>query len=207
MATDDRPPGSAAHTEALLRFLLNLALAIVIAAVIGFGSAVLVLDRDRLFGAVTRGEWTAWPDSGNADTDPYSAAILARSGEVPLGSGEGLAFTAEADRDGYRLSGRCSYRVSGQTPPARLWTLTAYDGDGRLMDNAARRTGFHSREILRSENGSFAIAVSAEVEPGNWLPVARDGDIRLVLRLYDTPITSGGIVEAALPSIERVACR
>ncbi|MCX5497623.1 DUF1214 domain-containing protein [Kaistia dalseonensis] len=189
-----------------MRLLIDLAIAILIAAVVGFGSAVIVLDRDRLFGAVTRGEWTAWPDSGSANADPYTEAMLARSGEVPLGSGEGLAFTAEADRNGARLSGRCSYRIVGQTPAARLWTLTAYDGDGHLMENPANRTGFHSREILRREDGSFVIQVSPHVEPGNWLPVETDRALRLVLRIYDTPLTSGGVGDAILPSIERVSC-
>lgn len=190
-----------------MRLLIDLAIAIVIAAIVGFGSAFLVLDRDRLFGAVTIGEWTAWPDSGGPDADPYTAAMLARSGEVPLGSGEGLAFIAETDHDGARLAGHCDYRVVGQTPTARLWTLTAYDGDGHLMDNPAHRTGFHSRQILRREDGSFVIALSAEAEPGNWLPIRGDDGLRLVLRLYDTPLTSSGIGDATLPAIEKVACR
>lgn len=190
-----------------MRLLIDLAIAIAIAAVLGFGSAVAVLDRDRLFGAVTRGAWTAWPDSGSQDADPYSKAILARSGEVPLGAGEGLAFVADYDDGDERLQSRCSYIVEGQTPPARLWTLTVYDGDGHLMDNPVRRTSFTSREILRREDGSFAITVAAEAEPGNWLPVQPDNDLRLVLRLYDTPLTSSGVGDAGMPSIRQVSCR
>jgi hypothetical protein len=37
------------------------------------------------------------------------------------------------------------------------------------MVNVARRSGFHSREIVRAANGEFAI-VSPSVEAGNWLP-------------------------------------
>lgn len=190
-----------------MRFLIHLAIAIAIAVVVGLGSAALVLDRDRLFGAVTRGQWTAWPGSGSPDADPYSEAMLARTGEVPLGAGEGLAFTAEEDSGGQRLSGHCRYRVSGQTPPARLWTLTAHDGDGHLMATPAGRTAFHSREVLRREDGSFEIAVSPTAEPGNWLPVATDGRIRLILRLYDTPLAGGAAIgDIAMPAIERMGC-
>lgn len=190
-----------------MRLLIHLAIAIGIAILIGLGSAFLVLDRDRLFGAVTRGAWTAWPDSGSPDADPYTAAMLARSGEVPLGGGEGLAFAAEEDSDGQRLRGACRYRVTGQTPPARLWTLTAYDGDGHLMDNPARRTAFHSREILRREDGSFEIAVARTPEPGNWLPVSTTGRIRLILRLYDTPLAGGASIgDIAMPAITKVDC-
>lgn len=190
-----------------MRLLIDLAIAIAVAALVGFGSAVLVLDRDSLFGAISRGPWTAWPDSGSPDADPYSKAILARSGEVPLGAGEGIAFVADHDSAGDRLSGRCSYDVVGQTPPARLWTLTVYDGEGQLMRNPIGRTEFVSREILRREDGTFAITLAPDVVPGNWLPVDRDADLRLVLRLYDTPLTSSGVGDAVLPAIARGSCR
>lgn len=190
-----------------MRLLINLAIAIAIAVIVGFGSAALVLDRERMFGAVTRGAWTAWPDTGSADADPYTAAMLARTGEVPLGAGEGLAFSADADDQGGRLTGNCTYRVTGQTPPARLWTLTVYDGDGHLMENPAQRTVFHSREVLRHENGSFTIAVSRSAQPGNWLPVTTEDRFRLILRLYDTPLAGGASIGAiVVPGIERVGC-
>ena len=55
------------------------------------------IEHGFIFGAVTAGAWTAWPTAGSADADPYSLATLARTGEVPLGAGEGIAFTAEDD--------------------------------------------------------------------------------------------------------------
>src|SRR5262249_22204735 len=139
--------------------------------------------------------------------DPYSLAMLARTGEVPLGAGEGLSFTAEDDASGALLSGTCAYDVVGQTPPARLWTLTAYDEEGRLMVNVAHRPGFHSREILRDADGDFTIHVSPTVTPGNWLPVAPVENFRLVLRLYDTPLTTGNqLAELSMPVIHKVGC-
>ena len=190
-----------------MRLLVNLLIAIVIAAVVGIGSALLVLDREQLFGAVTRGAWTAWPERGSPGADPYSRAELARSGAVPLGSGEGLAFIATTDDGGAALTAVCSYAVSGQTPPARLWTLTVGDADGRLFANPAGRTFLHSREILRREDGSFTIVIGADAEPGNWLPVTGNGPLRLTLRLYDTPLTSSGIGAAVMPAIARERCR
>lgn len=191
-----------------MRLLIDLAIAIVIAAALGFATAWYAVDRGFLFGAIDVGPWEAWPSAGSPDADPYSIARLARTGEVPLGAGEGLAFTATTDQSGATLVGTCTYRLDGLTPAARLWTLTAYDGNGRLMANAARRTGFHSREILRHQDGSFTIAVSTRVHPGNWLPVATDGAFSLVLRLYDTPLTTGGEAsDTVMPEITREACR
>lgn len=190
-----------------MRFLIDLVIAIVIATALGFTTAWLAVDNGPLFGAVTAGPWRAWPKAGSADADPYALATLARTGEVPLGIGEGLAFTADEDSDGRALTARCSYEVVGQTPPARLWTLTAYDTEGRLMVNPARRSGFHSREIVRRPDGSFTIAVAAEVKAGNWLPVGAVERFQLVLRLYDTPLTSGNrITDLVMPEIRMGAC-
>lgn len=191
-----------------MRLLIDIAIAIAIAAVVGLATAWLAVDRGFVFGGINVGPWEAWPRAGSPDADPYSIARLARTGEVPLGAGEGLAFTALTDQTGAPLTGNCAYRLDGQTPAARLWTLTAYDGKGSLMTNPARRTGFHSREILRRLDGSFAIAVSSEVQPGNWLPIATTGPFSLVIRLYDTPLTTGGEVsDDMMPRILREACR
>jgi hypothetical protein len=191
-----------------LRLLIDIAIAVIIAAVLGLATAWYAIDRGPLFGAMAVGPWEAWPGSGSPNADPYAVAKLARTGEVPLGAGEGLAFSARNDSTGEPLSGRCTYRIDGQTPAARLWTLTAYDDNGRLMANAARRTGFQSREVLRRPDGSFLVAASPDVQPGNWLPIATDGPFSLVFRLYDTPLTTGGEVsDRMMPDIVRESCR
>jgi hypothetical protein len=190
-----------------VRFLIDLALAVVVAIAVGVASAWYAVDRGRLFGAVTVGGWTAWPQEGGADADPYTLAMLARTGEVPLGAGEGLSFIAERDAEGVPLSGKCTYEVIGETPAARLWTLTATDDLGRLMDNIAHRPGFHSREIVRRSDGGFAIAVSPTVKSGNWLPIGIVDRFHLVLRLYDTPLTTGSqIASLVMPAIRKVGC-
>jgi hypothetical protein len=189
-----------------LRFLFDLAIAILIATTIGFATAWYAVDRGLVFGTVTVGSWKAWPLEGSASADPYSLAMLARSGEVPLGGGEGIAFTAETDRAGRPLDGRCTYDIDGQTPAARLWTLTAYDAAGRVMANPANRSGFLSREILRRPDGSFLITASSEVMPGNWLPIL-PVRFKLVLRLYDTPLTTGSqLAGLTMPAVIARRC-
>lgn len=191
-----------------MRLLFDIAVALVIAIAIGAASAWYTLDRGRLFNSLSLGEWTAWPESGSPDADPYSGAMLARSGEVPLGAAEGLAFSADTDSAGAPLSGRCNYVIVGQTPLARLWTLTAYDSQGRLMGDAGQRTSFHSREILRRPDGRFEIRAASQVQPGNWLPITRDERFRIVLRLYDTPLATGNqLGELVMPQILRESCR
>jgi hypothetical protein len=187
--------------------LIDIAVAIVIATTIGFGTAWYAVEHGTLFDAAAIGNWTAFPLSGSPDADPYTIARLARTGEIPLGAGEGIAFTAETDSAGVSLSGNCDYTVAGQTPAARLWTLTAYANDGHLMANPAGRFGLDSRELVRRADGSFEIAVSSTVQPGNWLPTAPLAHFKLILRLYDTPLTIGGrAADLVMPSISRRRC-
>jgi hypothetical protein len=190
-----------------LRLLIDIAIAIILATVIGFLSAWYAVDHGPLFGAIKVGSWTAFPEAGGDSADPYALAVLARTGEIPLGAGEGIAFTADRDKNGDPLLGNCSYRIVGQTPAARLWTLTAYNADGHLMANAARRSGFHSRELLRHPDGSFEIIVAPDVAPGNWLPISGVDRFKLIFRLYDTPVTTGSqIADLTMPAIERERC-
>lgn len=190
-----------------MRFLIDLAVAIAVAVIVGVGSAWFAVERGTIFGAVAAGGWTAWPQEGSSEADPYTLAMLARTGEVPLGAGEGLSFTATRDADGNPLDGRCDYDVVGNTPAARLWTLTAYDYDGALMANVAGRPGFHSREVVRETNGDFRIRLSSAVQSGNWLPIGPVNRFKLELRLYDTPLTTGSqLTELAMPAIQKVAC-
>ena len=49
--------------------------------------------------------WHGNAVTGSVDADPYSRAVVARSGIMPLGLGEGLAFTARRDGAGWVLDG------------------------------------------------------------------------------------------------------
>jgi hypothetical protein len=186
----------------------------VLGATLGLASANWATRGRYPFGGVTLNAWTAWPKIGSRDADPYVRAIHARTGEVPLALGEGLLLTALTDDEGRRLDPSCRYRIAGATPPARAWTLTV-ERRGRAKPEPQAgsvpppRTGFTSTEVLRDRDGRFAVSVSPTVQPGNWLPMPEgEGSIRLVLRLYDTPVAaSTGVLEReGVPSITREDC-
>lgn len=192
--------------------------ALVLGAVLGLASANWATRGRPPFGGVTLNAWTAWPKIGSRDADPYVRAIHARTGEIPLALGEGLLLTALTDDAGQRLDPSCRYRIAGATPPARAWTLTVErsrhpkPADAQATRPPAGpppRTGFTSTEVLRDRDGRFSVIVSPTVQPGNWLPMPEgNGSIRLVLRLYDTPVAaSTGVLEReGVPSITREDC-
>jgi hypothetical protein len=191
-----------------VRLLFGSIFAFALATLIGLGGTYLALTRGAAFGALTIGAWTAWPKTGTADADPYARASIARSGELPIGLGDGVAFTARTDDAGRPLDGRCDVVLSGTTPTARFWTVTLYDRTGHLVANSVNRFGFTSQELVRNSNGTFDIAVTPRASPGNWLPTGGIERYRLMLRLYDTPVgvsTRAG-KEVPMPTIVTRSC-
>ena len=175
---------------------------------LGLWSAAAVLRNGPPVGVASAGPWRLETRAGVADADPYTRAVLARSGEIPLALGEGLQLTARVDEDGAKLDPRCVYALGPRVPPARFWTLEIADRDGYPLDNAAGRTAFRSGELLRAQDGAFTIRIGAKAQPGNWLPIGATSGFELVLRLYDTPLSAIGdeIQRSAVPRIVKERC-
>jgi hypothetical protein len=191
-----------------VRLLFVTLLALILATVVGLGATWLTATRGTDLGTLTIGAWTARPKTGTADVDPYSRATIARNGELPIGTGDGVAFSATTDDRKRPLDGRCDVVVSGVTPAARFWTLTLYDSKGHLVANSLGRYGFTSQEIIRGADGSFEVRLAPRSRAGNWLPTGGIERYALMLRLYDTPV---GVAtrtqrDAPMPSIATAGC-
>ncbi len=181
--------------------------ALTVGAVSGLGLTWFSLRDGPVSGAVTVGSWRAWPGLGGPDVDPYGRAHIARTGDLPLGAGEGIAFLAMVDDTGSQLDGRCRYRIAGIAPATRWWSLAVYGPDRRFIDNPAKRVGFTSAEVTRTADGIAEIVLGPTVRPGDWIPT-RAGRISIMLRLYDTPIATSlaGGQSADLPAIVAEGC-
>lgn len=186
-----------------MRLLIGLLLSFVIAAGIGLGSTWFALTQNLSFGALELGAWKGYPRNGTIGIDPYARAAIARNGELPVGSGDGVAFATAVDDDGHALDGRCDVVVHGTTPPARYFTMTLYTPSGQLVANSLDRHGFTSQELLRDASGEFDVTVSPRARPGNWMPTGGIDNYVLMLRFYDTSlgITTRAGREAPMPSI------
>ena len=173
-----------------MRLIFVTLLALILAAVVGLGATWMTATRGTDLGTLT------------------IRASIARSGELPVGTGDGVAFSATRDDRKRLLDGRCDVVVSGITPAARFWTLTLYDSRGRLVSNSLQRYGFTSQEIIRGADGSFEVRVASRSRSGNWLPTGGIERYTLVLRLYDTPV---GVAtrtqrDAPMPAVATVGC-
>jgi hypothetical protein len=193
-----------------LAFLIRLVVTFTLAASFGLAATFVALERGVSFGDITVGDWRFQPQRGSSDIDPYQRAVIARSGELPLVLGDGIAFVARHDGSGQRLDGGCPVVIRGVVPAARFWTVSLYDAAGRLIDNPSQRRGFTSNEVVRSADGSFTITVGPQPVAGNWLPSGGAGARVLMLRLYDSPVSTATLIGGSLgfPTITRTGeCR
>ena len=191
-----------------MRLILVSVIALSIAAAVGLGLTWRTATKGTDFSAITIGAWTARPRTGTSDIDPYARASVARSGELPVGTGDGVTFLATTDNNGRALDGRCDVVVSGTTPPARFWTLTLYDTNGQLTANALHRYGFTSEEVVRAADGSFELRVAARARAGNCLPTGGLDRYVLAIRFYDTPVgvATRSQRDAPMPAVTTVGC-
>jgi hypothetical protein len=191
-----------------VRLILELLIVAVLAAGIGLGLTGWAVKHPPMFDAVRSGPWSTDPKIGTVDVDLYALAVVARRGEAPLAVGDGLSFTAKRDSEGRKLRQNCTYVVSGATPAARAWTL--FVSGAKTPAAPDLRRDFTNAELTHDSNGHFRVAVSSEVQPGDWLPLgAGDGRFSLVLAIYDTTLDAltGGHSVPDLPEIERTGCR
>lgn len=192
----------------MLRDLSTLLFGVAVALVLGIGSAVWATGRYPLFGELQIDGWNANPSVGADRPDPYSQAYFARSGGMPLAAAEGLAFVRQSDDEGDALNARCTYAVEGDTPGARLWTLTVLRG-GRPMQppEAGIPVALQSGSILRFTDGDFGVRIAPLPQPGNWLYAGASGPFALALSLYDTSIASDtGLSDLRMPAIRKLGC-
>jgi hypothetical protein len=190
-----------------LASLLKIIATGLIGVMLGLLVTIYSLDRDRR--GFKTGPWRGEPHDGTAGIDPYGLASIARAGTLPPGAAEGVRFEASTDSSGAPPSPDCDYLVKAHTPVARYWSLSALTPAGFPIANRADRYVFTSSDVLRDQDEPAVIIVSAQARPGNWLPVARGEAYVLILRLYDSSLSSIGTAfdAASMPSIEMARCR
>ena len=188
-----------------------LALIKIVAAVLAgvfIGLVITIRTLDTGAHTMVAGPWQGAPRNGTFDVDPYTLAADERSGVLPLGVAEGLSFVASTDSDGRAFTPACDYVVRGPMPQARFWTLSLLDPAGFPVADPAGRYGFTSAEVLRQAGEPVAITISPEARSGNWLPTGHAGAYVLMLRLYDSGLSTMGTVfdTADMPSIAKAGC-
>lgn len=180
----------------MLRTVLLTFWCVAVAIVLGAGSVWYVLQRQD-FDVLSVGPWTARADAGLIRSDPYSRARVAMGEMLALSRSEGIAFIAVRDSSGRPLRGVCRYRIAGELPAAKAWTLHA----------EPRKAGLNSFSAIFNPRGGIEIVTGRRPEPGNWLPTGTEENPVFTFTLYGADLPADlGTEESLLPSIELVAC-
>ena len=170
---------------------------------------VLTLLMER--NSVHNGPWRSSATTGSAQANPWERAAVAVAGLYALSREEALYFTAFTDSAGEPLRGECRYWLTGPTPPARWWSLTAYGADHFLIPNAADRYAVNGRTLPSAAQDRIEVTLSADAPDAanrpELLPIPAQGEFSLTLRLYNPPPElANQLASVPLPAIHREQC-
>jgi len=163
--------------------VLGVVAVVVLAALIGVGSAFLRLRLLADINDIQIGPWRTSSLIGSLQASPYLRAVVAVNGILALNRHEAIYLTATSDDAGEPLSGACRYRVTGNDLPARWWSLTAYGTDRFLIPNPDHRYSATRNTVAHDAQGNFTVFVTQQRRDGDWIASGPKRFV-LVLRAY-----------------------
>jgi len=189
----------------MLRRILAWVAAVIAGVALGLASAWAALQ----FGGATfteqYGRWHYTRAAGSTAADPYTRAIIARSGLLALSAREAVYFSLYEDEQGRPLSESCVYEINGRPLDARWWSLTLYADDNYLAQNT---DSAHSVDASRAGNEApWKIRISpVRGDAQYWLSSreARRGFV-VMLRVYN-PQRDFRPSEQTLPVLSTISC-
>ncbi len=172
----------------------------------GYLSALYMADGARLAGAAHAGAWVIWPDSGSSAASPYSRLHYLLKEQLPPSHFDRLEFEASRDDAGRSLVSSCLYRLEGPMPKMRWWALSAYPANTADGDAAVKVGEISSHDVIYEPDGHLRISLASRAQPGNWLPMPAQGNVVLVLRLFNAGPAARDQLHNAPLRIIREAC-
>ncbi len=153
------------------------------------------------------GGWTHSRATGSAAADPYTRAIVARTGLLALSSREALYFNLAEDQDGRPLDESCVYELAGREPAARWWSVTLYADDHYLAQNSDHAASIDASHVNVGADGFWRARVApVRGDAAYWLSSrAARRDFSLTLRVYNPQRDFRASAET-LPTLTRVSC-
>lgn len=181
---------------------------LLVALIIGVGSAVWVLDSFTRAKIIRDRAWTSSPLIGSVQADMYLRAFIARTALFALSKTEAIYYNAFTDDEGEPLRADCDYVIEGGDLPARWWSITVYDDDHFLIPNRLNRYSYNMKSLHRDAQERFRIHLSQTPKDRNWLPTPKQGKMSLTLRAYNPePALAENMEHADLPKIMKAECK
>ena len=192
-----------------IRRISRYLLVVVVALVLGVGSALLGLGFMTEKDSIRNGEWYTGLTYGSEQAGMYTRAAVAIMALFALDRSEVIYYTADTDDAGQLLQSSCDYRIEGSSldPYTSWWSITVYGGDNFLIPNEQDRYSYTNENIEYDADGNFTIFLSSTPKTGNWLPTGNQNKIILMLRMYNpAPSVCGNLDTIELPRITEEGC-
>lgn len=188
--------------------LFKILLSVVIALILGIGSAFWAIRNTSQAGWLPNGAWRVNPAIGSEELGMYSRAAVALGGLFAMQKSEAIYFVAYTDDEGRPLQSNCDYRIEGTDLDSRWWSITLYGSDFFLIPNNQNRYSYNGGNLIREPDGSYRIWISNSARQGNWIPSGNEEQLHLTLRLYNPmPSVYEQPDRIGLPRIIRDTCR
>jgi hypothetical protein len=190
------------------KYILEGLLILLIALILGVGSAIGGIWMTRQGRGIVNGPWKTSLQTGSVEAGMYRRAMVALFGTLALDPSEVIYYISFTDSEGEALSNRCDYRVEGADFDTHWWSLTVYNNFW-LIPNHAGRYSFSSTTTRRGPDGRWQVSLSSEPKETNWLPLGdKPGVLNLNFRLYNPgPKTMNNLATMDLPKIVKEGCR
>ncbi len=193
-----------------LKFTIVALIALVVGGTIGYFTVEPMLNLITDMSVVENGPWSTSLAIGSTSANPYLRAWVAKHALLALAKSETIYLTAFVDENGEPLLGNCDYKIEGDAPDARWWSVTVYGEDDFLISNEQRRYSWSSTEMKLGPGGHFTVYVSMSPKEGYWLPTGEAKRLSITLRLYNPGCAYydyQALKKAELPRIIKERCR
>ncbi len=190
-----------------MRQALALTALILLGLVVGGLSALWAINAN-LTGTQNFGGWIGSRLVGSPAADPYTRAIVARTGLLALTRKEAVYFTRATDEKGRALSDKCTYRLDGGPLPARWWSVTLYAADNYLAVNGDNAHSFDATRASRTPDARWSVMVGRDhADKGPWMSSRNSGRFTISLRLYNPEaVVLDHPQDVAFPTLRTLSC-
>lgn len=181
--------------------------AVALGLLLGVGSAALLV-RGGHFGGRSYDGWAGDPRVGSAAADPWTRAMVAKSGLLALNKAETIYFTRYKDEGGRPLDAGCAYDLQGGAMPARWWSVTLYAADDYLARNGDAAASVDATRAHLGADGRWSARIGpARAAAADWISTRNAGRFSLTLRLYNpTPAAAADFGAVPFPKLRRLSC-
>ena len=196
-----------AHWSARAKRVAVAALLYLGAVALGLGSAWWVLKKSPwLNPSVEVGAWRTNLQAGSQDAGMYTRATIAVNALLALGRDETMYFVATRDDAGHALRAQCNYRITGVSPQARWWSVTAYAEDLFLFDAPNGHYSLNGSTAQLDAAGAFSLSTGPTEQAGlYWLPTPGNRALILTLRLYNpAPALQAAPQSLVAPAVQKI---